>query len=233
MNSIKFCIEKKLKIKTYYLKDKLPSGLFSQVFTCVKKKCDTKFVMKIEKNDGTTAAAEERRNLLTALQKCFHPSINQIVDFFETKHYNYAVCEYIENESLFENLKKGEFDVGLATRIGAQITSAVFYLHGCNIVHGDISVHNVILRADNSPVLIDFGLSRMFNNNFSSQDYLPRNYLEDYVNVGNIIHQMLYRQMCFDSLVVFNDINEIQEKIKSCPFFTVSDLTVLKCIDPV
>ncbi len=72
----------------------------------------------------------------------------------------YLVMEYIEGRTLDHWLEADQRpDVAEVARLGAAVAVAVHSLHQQNTVHLDLKPANVLIRADGSAVLFDFGLS--------------------------------------------------------------------------
>lgn len=69
----------------------------------------------------------------------------------------YLVSEYVEGESLAANTRA--FPVHELREIASCVLKALDYIHGHDLVHGDVTPSNVIASADGSSAkLIDFGL---------------------------------------------------------------------------
>ena len=104
-----------------------------------------------------------------------HPNIVTIYDVFEENDTAYYVMEYIEGRSLkslvVANGALGERDaVGYIT----QVASALEYVHSRNTVHLDVKPDNVMLSdEDGSAVLIDFGLSKHYDEAGSQTSSTP------------------------------------------------------------
>ena len=80
----------------------------------------------------------------------------------------------LENRLLFlvmEYFPNGNLDTFISTnpnlsskqiaKIFIQILRGLIYLKENNIIHGDLKLQNILLSADDSPKLADFGLSAM------------------------------------------------------------------------
>lgn len=87
-----------------------------------------------------------------------HRSIVRVTRFHEDNGTAYMVMDYEEGQSLASILKKSD------ALPEAQIKAILFPLldglekvHGASIWHRDIKPDNILVRADGSPVLIDFG----------------------------------------------------------------------------
>src|ERR687887_661245 len=79
-----------------------------------------------------------RREALSAA-KLQHPNIVQIYDSGREADFNFIVMEYVEGDSLKDVLtNEGPLDVGEATRIAAEVLSALAFAHRAGLVHRDI-----------------------------------------------------------------------------------------------
>jgi serine/threonine protein kinase len=89
-----------------------------------------------------------------------HPYILKFVAVPANKHRQYVVTEYVAGATLASRIGKGrKLAEDEALRIMCRLCEAVEYLHGRQIVHYDLKPGNVMLCADGSIRLIDFGLA--------------------------------------------------------------------------
>ncbi len=73
---------------------------------------------------------------------------------------NYSLfIELIQGELLFEVLKTAPMKELLL--IFSQLGNQIGLLHSNDIIHGDLTVFNVILKAQKKPCIIDFGLAKI------------------------------------------------------------------------
>lgn len=94
-----------------------------------------------------------------------HPNIIRIFAAFEENNTAYYVMEYIEGESLHEKVKReGPITSGRAIEYIAKVGSALDYVHARRINHLDVKPANIMIRrSDDTPLLIDFGLSKQYD----------------------------------------------------------------------
>ena len=101
------------------------------------------------------------------LAACDTPSVVKVFDTFETNGTAYVVMELVEGMTLKEYMKsRGNrpMPVDDARELILQAASALEYLHAQNINHLDIKPANMMVTPDlKQLVLIDFGLSRQYN----------------------------------------------------------------------
>ena len=98
-----------------------------------------------------------------ALARLQHPhvvTIHQIIEAPDTP-YPWIVMELVRGTSLQERLEQGPLTPQDASRIGRGVLSALRAAHAEGIHHRDVKPANILLRADGSPVLTDFGIAAL------------------------------------------------------------------------
>ncbi|WP_280719406.1 serine/threonine-protein kinase [Kitasatospora sp. MAP5-34] len=98
-----------------------------------------------------------------SLARLQHPNvviIHHIVDSPEHPH-PWLVMELVSGGSLADRLAQGPLTVAEAARIGRGVLGALRAAHAVGIQHRDVKPGNVLLRADGTPVLTDFGIAAM------------------------------------------------------------------------
>ena len=95
-----------------------------------------------------------------------HANIIPIHDVFEENNTCYYVMEYIEGESLSDIVKRrGALTETDAVRYIREVAAALEYIHERKINHLDVKPGNIMVRRDdNRAILIDFGLSKHYDN---------------------------------------------------------------------
>lgn len=99
------------------------------------------------------------------IAKLDHPNIVKIFDVFEENNTAYYVMDLIVGENLNEIVKKkGPLHKDIALTYIEKVGDALDYIHSRNMTHLDVKPANIVIREkDNSPILIDFGLSKQYN----------------------------------------------------------------------
>ncbi len=107
-----------------------------------------------------------------AVAKLTHPGIVRVLEVGEDRGLPFLVMEHVAGRNLAAELSasKAGQKTALPATPGAQraavtawvraVAEAVHYAHERGVVHRDIKPANVILRADATPCLVDFGLAR-------------------------------------------------------------------------
>ena len=99
---------------------------------------------------------ERERELLTRIR---HRGVIDIYDWGSTNDFRYIVTEYFPAGSL-ELRMRNLLTIRDAVDIFVQIAGTLRAVHAAGLCHRDLKPANVMLRADGSIVLIDFGLAK-------------------------------------------------------------------------
>ncbi len=88
-----------------------------------------------------------------------HPQIPRLLDYFEENGNFYLVQEYVEGETLKQELERhGHFSQEDIRKLLMEIMPALGFIHENGVIHRDIKPANIIRRKqDGKLVLIDFG----------------------------------------------------------------------------
>ncbi len=89
-----------------------------------------------------------------------HPNIVGIHDVGEVHGQPFFTMDFVEGRSLAQALADGPFEPRQAARLAAAVARAVQYLHEHQIVHRDLKPSNILLSAENTPYVTDFGLAK-------------------------------------------------------------------------
>jgi len=103
---------------------------------------------------GLERFAQEAR----ALKTIRHENVVAVVDYIEEDGAALLVMDFVDGEPLSAALEAGKFrNPATVTALGATLVDTLQAIHAKNILHRDIAPDNIMIRADGSPVLIDFG----------------------------------------------------------------------------
>jgi serine/threonine-protein kinase len=88
-----------------------------------------------------------------------HRGVQRSLDVGDNRTEPYLVLEYVEGENLRRRLRElgGRVPVEQAIDWGRQLAEALAYLHGQEIVHRDLKPENVLVAADGTLKIADFG----------------------------------------------------------------------------
>src|SRR3954464_7766688 len=111
---------------------------------------------------GSAGEIERRfkRELVLARQVT-HKHVVRIHDLGELNGIKYLTMPFVEGENLAEVLKRdGKIPIPRAIAIGKQIASGLEAAHEVGVIHRDLKPENVMIAADGSALIMDFGISR-------------------------------------------------------------------------
>jgi len=92
-----------------------------------------------------------------------HPGIVRIHDIFEENGTAYYVMEYLDGGSLDSRIPTGGMREAEALRVIRQTGNALSYIHNQNVLHLDVKPSNIMFRQNGAAVLIDFGISKRYD----------------------------------------------------------------------
>lgn len=111
-----------------------------------------------------------------ALLDCHHPAIARLhtVDRCEIAGEQFCVMveEYLAGGTLGAFIAARGADVQAARRTALTMADALAHLQPRNFVHRDIKPANILFRADDQPVLTDFGIVRILGEPSLTHDFM-------------------------------------------------------------
>ena len=141
-------------IKEFFFKDYCERGAQGEVTSCTtnSKELVDRFLNKFIKEARTISRLD-------------HPNIVRILDIFQENGTAYYAMEYIEGCSLADKVNaQGALSEAVAVDYIKQVASALDYIHQRSINHLDVKPANIMVRqSDNKAILIDFGLSKQYD----------------------------------------------------------------------
>lgn len=105
-----------------------------------------------------------------------HPNIASFLDLGEYEDSLYLVAEFVRGLDLKERIRRiAPFTLAISIDVACSLTEAVLYAHANGQVHGDLRPHNLIMGADGTVKVTDFGLmTGVFHSPRADADTLTR-----------------------------------------------------------
>ncbi|XP_067133596.1 RAC serine/threonine-protein kinase-like [Centruroides vittatus] len=160
-DDFEFGFESSNNTKEKYEFQETGSGTFGTVYVGRCKNSDRAIAVKAIKKQRILFNQEF--NIVTEgiawRRASAHPHVVSFIGNFETDISYCFVCDYVKGENLTDFLEiNGTLSETQAKTIGAQLASAIIYIHKKEIIHRDISSNNILIDKHNGAHLIDFGL---------------------------------------------------------------------------
>lgn len=154
-----------IEIPNYTLLSKLGEGAMAEVWLATHKRNGRKAAIKILKpaanDNGDFEKLFQREGQVLA--SFDHPNIVKIYDNDRVGDSAYLAMECLTGGTLFERMQRAPITIGEALGLVAQIASGLDAAHRQQVVHRDLKPANIMLRDETTPVLTDFGASRLLD----------------------------------------------------------------------
>jgi eukaryotic-like serine/threonine-protein kinase len=151
-----------IEVPGYSILKEIATSNFSQVYLARSERLRRNVVLKVM-NRGESSReiddAERFQREYEIISSISHRAIAEIYDFGTLPRHLYLAMEYFPCGDLRDRLRN-PLSVDESLYYLRAIGEALRVIHVFGILHRDLKPANVMLREDNSPVLIDFGLAR-------------------------------------------------------------------------
>ncbi|MBP6002588.1 MAG: serine/threonine protein kinase [Pyrinomonadaceae bacterium] len=207
------------QIGSYTLLEVVGTGGMGTVFRASRDGFEKEFAVKLIKRGMDTDAVLRRfqleRRILSRLE---HPNIAGLLDGGTTDDgLPYFVLEFVDGVPVTRFCDDRRLDVRERIELFRRICSAVSYAHQNLVVHRDLKPSNILVTADGTPKLLDFGIAkmlgseeteatatqaRMFTPEYASPEQLnglPVTTASDVYSLGVVLYEMLSGQRPFRS----------------------------------
>ena len=166
------CFEKRVVIKEFYLRK-----------ICYRDHDGKKVLIGSEKGkEEFSMFVRKFKSEANRLNQLHHHNIISVIDVFDSNGTAYYVMDYFEGDTLSDVLSKtgnplGGKDIWLILN---QVLDALEYLHNKKVYHLDINPRNIMMDKKGHICLIDFGLSKQYDEkgepttSTSPNGYTPR-----------------------------------------------------------
>ena len=137
----------------------LDHGGMADVFAARDRALDRTVAVKVVR--GTTPDQRQRLEREAILLARFeHPNLVRIFDAQHDGDDAYVVLEYVDGPTLAEVIRTGPMAPARAAAVGAEVATALAYIHERGVIHRDVKPSNVFVASDGRTRLSDFGIAR-------------------------------------------------------------------------
>jgi serine/threonine protein kinase/tetratricopeptide (TPR) repeat protein len=99
-----------------------------------------------------------------------HPHIITIYDFGQENGRQFIASEFVEGRRLRDYVNTSELTLNQILEVAIQVASALETAHAAGIIHRDIKPENIMLRPDGYAKVLDFGLAKLTDPEFGSDE---------------------------------------------------------------
>jgi tRNA A-37 threonylcarbamoyl transferase component Bud32 len=147
----------------YRLDAKIGAGGMSTVYQAFDMTLERAVAIKLLHREiaADSDQIERFRREARAVAQLSHPHIVTVIDAGEDDGRPYIVFEYVEGETLKHRIRRlGRLPVAEAVAYAVEIVRALAAAHQRGIVHRDVKPQNVLIDAEGSAKVTDFGIAR-------------------------------------------------------------------------
>ena len=150
----------------YKIKRVLGEGGMGVVYLAAREDLGNEVAIKILRDAWVSPARRER---FTAEQRTLaqlnHPSIARLYDANTSADGTpFFVMEYVEGVPLTDYCKAQKCSIAERLRLFRAVCEAVLYAHQHAVIHRDLKPSNILVKADGSVRLLDFGIAKHVEN---------------------------------------------------------------------
>jgi serine/threonine protein kinase len=160
------------RVGPYQLERRIGRGGMGSVWLAsrVDQEYNMKVAIKMVKRGMDTAEILRRfrmeRQLLAGLE---HPNIARLIDGGSTPDgLPYLVMEYVEGTRIDQYCESRQSSISERLNLFRSVCAAVQYAHSNLVVHRDIKAGNILVAKDGTPKLLDFGIAKLINTEFTT-----------------------------------------------------------------
>ncbi|HBI47004.1 MAG TPA: hypothetical protein DDY78_29745 [Planctomycetales bacterium] len=154
----------------YQILGELGRGGMGVVYKARHLKLNRVVALKMILSGGYAGATElsRFRSEAEVVARLQHPNIVQIYDLGEENGLPFLALEYLEGGSLAAKLAGTPLEPREAARLTEALARGVHAAHEKGVIHRDLKPANVLLAADGTPKIVDFGLAHQTKSDLTS-----------------------------------------------------------------
>jgi len=155
------------RLGPYRIERKLGSGGMGDVYLAERadEEYQQRVAIKLVRAGVYSSQVQSRlrmeRQILARLE---HPNIARLLDGGRAPDGTpYLVMEYVDGEPIDRYCDRNRLDLDARLALVRQVCAAVHYAHQNLIVHRDLKPNNILITADGTPKLLDFGIAKLLD----------------------------------------------------------------------
>jgi serine/threonine-protein kinase len=151
------------RMSHYRVLSLLGAGGMGKVYLAEDINLNRRVALKLLPLEFTRNAGRVRRfnQEARALSTLNHPNIVTIYEIGEVEDTHYIATEFIDGQTLRQQMNNETISLRDAIEVAAQVASALAAAHDYGVVHRDIKPENIMVRKDGLVKVLDFGLAKL------------------------------------------------------------------------
>jgi hypothetical protein len=152
---------------SYRIVRQIGSGGMGEVYEAVRddgkfqRRVAVKFVRSTLSRGEMIRRFEAERSVLASLE---HPNIAQLIDAgTDDDAMPYLIMEFVDGKRIDEFCDEHQLPITERLRLFQVVCAAVRFAHQHLVVHRDIKPGNILVAADRTPKLLDFGIAKLLS----------------------------------------------------------------------
>jgi len=244
-----------VRIGKYKIGKTLGHGSFGKVKQAKHILTGVQVAIKIINRSKIRSAemSDKVRREIQILMMLKHPHIIRIYEVIETPTEIFLVMEFVSGGELFDYIvTRGKLHEEEARRLFQQVVSALAYCHHHGVVHRDLKPENLLISADGSIKVADFGLANLMQDgeflrtscgspNYAAPEVISGSLYAgpevDCWSAGVILYALLVGTLPFDDDVIFKLFKKIKAGSYPMPSHLSEDsrnlIAQMLCVDPI
>lgn len=151
------------KIDRFLIERSLGAGSQGTVLLAKDEKLSRRVALKLLKPGELTVDDDQMVHEAKIASQLQHQNLVTLHEVGSYHHLHYLIFEFVDGESLKDKLRReGALSIKEAVILTSQILAGVAHLHEHGIVHRDLSPANILLSANGTPKVTDFGISTWY-----------------------------------------------------------------------
>jgi len=157
------------RLSHFHLEELIGGGGMGAVFRARDERLDRTVAIKVIPFIGDDPDMQRRfRNEAQAAARLDHPNIARVFDVGMSEGWRYIVFEYIQGTNIRDLVSRdGVLSIDDAVFYTRQIAEALHHASGRGVVHRDVKPSNVLVNSEGDTKLVDMGLARSDQLEFS------------------------------------------------------------------
>jgi len=145
----------------YQLIEIIGKGGMSTIYKAYQASLDRYVAVKVLARTSDPQFMLRFKREARAIAQLQHPNILPIYDYGEQDGLLYLVLQYIVHGATLHNLLGAPVEPARALRLASRVLEALDYAHNRGIIHRDTKPANILLAAPDWPMLADFGIAKL------------------------------------------------------------------------